>query len=161
MHIILRMTTTLSSRREAVIASFINLQKLWYLPALSSHCPHHKHLEWLKLMQIHLWCICLTNHKLKTSCPMKYEYPNLMLLDLESQASSCHCKYTRIIENRQWGISVPDDMEQAHIQMTGQTDNEHLDISFIYHWYSFLLWDASSNVHYGHAINFHHELCMA
>jgi hypothetical protein len=26
-----------------------------------------------------------------------------MLLELESQASSCHCKYTRIIENRQWG----------------------------------------------------------
>jgi hypothetical protein len=28
-----------------VIASFINLQKLWYLPALSSHCPHHRHLR--------------------------------------------------------------------------------------------------------------------
>jgi hypothetical protein len=82
--------------------------------------------------------ICLTNHKLKTSCPVKYEYPNLMLLDLGSQASSCHCKYTRIIENRQRGTSLPDDMEQAHIKMTGQTDNEHLDISFIYHWYSFL-----------------------
>jgi hypothetical protein len=26
--------------------------------------------------------ICLTNHKLKTSCPVKYEYSNLMLLDL-------------------------------------------------------------------------------
>jgi hypothetical protein len=25
-----------------------------YLPALSSHCPHHKHLEWLKLMRIPL-----------------------------------------------------------------------------------------------------------
>jgi hypothetical protein len=149
------------SRREAVIANFINLQKLWYLLALSSHCPHHKHLEWLKLMRIHLWCICLPNHKLKTSCPMKYEYPNLMLLYLVSQVSSCYCKYTRIIENRQWGTSVPDDMEQAHLKMTGQTDNEHLGISFIYHWYSFLLWDASSNVHYGHAVNFYHELCMA
>jgi hypothetical protein len=38
-----------------------------------------------------------------------------------------------IIENRQWGTSVPDDMEQAHIKMTGQADNEHLDISFICH----------------------------
>jgi hypothetical protein len=92
---------------------------------------------------------------------MKYEYPNLMLLDLESQASSCHCKYTRIIENHQRGTSVPDDMEQAHIKMTGQTDNEYLGISFIYHWYSFLFRDASSNVHYGHTVNFHHELCMA
>jgi hypothetical protein len=70
---------------------------------------------------------------------LQYEYPNLMLLDLESQASSYYCKYTCIIENRQQGTSVPDDMEQAHIKMTGQTDNEHLNISFIYHWYSFLL----------------------
>jgi hypothetical protein len=61
-----------------------------------------------------------------------------MLLYLESQASSCHCKYTRIIENRQRGTSVPDDMEQAHVKMTGQADNEHLDIPFIYHLYSFL-----------------------
>jgi hypothetical protein len=61
-----------------------------------------------------------------------------MLLDLESQASSCYCKYMCIIENSQRGTSMPDDMEQAHIKMTGQTDNEHLDISFIYHWYSFL-----------------------
>jgi hypothetical protein len=68
----------------------------------------------------------------------EYEYPNLMLLDLESQASSCHCKYMCIIENRQRGTSVPDDMEQAHIKMTGQADNGHLDISFIYHLYSFL-----------------------
>jgi hypothetical protein len=45
--------------------------------------------------------------------------------------------------------------------MTGQADNEHLDISFIYHLYDFLFWDASSNVHYGHAANFHHELRMA
>jgi hypothetical protein len=81
--------------------------------------------------------ICLTNHKLKTSCPVKYEYPNLMLLDLGSQASSCYCKYTRIIENCQRGTSLPDDMEQAHIKMTGQIDNEHLGISFIYHWYNF------------------------
>jgi hypothetical protein len=90
-----------------------------------------------------------------------YEYPNLMLLYLESQASSCDYKYTRIIENCQRGTSVPDDMEQAHIKMTGQADNEHLNISFIYHLYSFLFSDASSNVHYGHATNFHHELCMA
>jgi hypothetical protein len=120
-----------------VIASFINLQKLWYLPALSSHCPYHKNLEWLKLMRVHLCCICLINHKLKTSCPVKYEYPNLMLLDLESQASSCHCKYMCIIENRQRGTSMPDNMEQDHIKMTGQIDNKHLNISFIYHWYTF------------------------
>jgi hypothetical protein len=82
--------------------------------------------------------ICLTNHKLKTSCPVKYDYLNLMLLDLGSQASSYRCKYTRIIENLQRGTSLPDDIEQAHIKMTGQTDNKHLGISFIYHWYSFL-----------------------
>jgi hypothetical protein len=66
-----------------------------------------------------------------------------------------------MIENRQQGTFMPDDMEQAHIKMIEQIDNEHLDISFIYHWYNFLLQDASSNVHYGHAVNFHHELCMA
>jgi hypothetical protein len=44
----------------------------------------------------------------------------------------------RIIENRQRGTSLPDDMEQAHVKMTGQTNNEYLGISFIYHWYSFL-----------------------
>jgi hypothetical protein len=70
------------SRRVAVIASFINLQKLLYLLALSSHCPHYKHLEWLKLIRVQLWSIWLTNHKLKTSCPVKYKYPNLMLLCL-------------------------------------------------------------------------------
>jgi hypothetical protein len=37
------------------------------------------------------------------------------------------------------GYLLPDDIEQAHIKMARQTDNEHLDISFIYHWYSFLL----------------------
>jgi hypothetical protein len=31
------------------------------------------------------------------------------------------------------GYLLPDDMEQAHIKMTRQIDNEHLDISFIYH----------------------------
>jgi hypothetical protein len=69
-HIILRIETMLSytvhkgrrwrlnikvnrgpSQREAEIASFINLEKLWYLLALSSHCPHHRHLEWLKLCE--------------------------------------------------------------------------------------------------------------
>jgi hypothetical protein len=44
----------------------------------------------------------------------------------------------RIIENRQRGTSMPDDMEQGHIKMIGQADNEHLDISFIYHLFSFL-----------------------
>jgi hypothetical protein len=43
-----------------------------------------------------------------------------------------------IIENRQWGTSMPDDMEQAYIKMTGQADNELLDIFFIYHLYSSL-----------------------
>jgi hypothetical protein len=29
------------------------------------------------------------------------------------------------------GYLLPDDMEQVHIKMTRQTDNEHLDIFFI------------------------------
>jgi hypothetical protein len=32
------------------------------------------------------------------------------------------------------GYLLPDNMEASHIKVTGQTDNEHLDISFIYHW---------------------------
>jgi hypothetical protein len=35
------------------------------------------------------------------------------------------------------GYLLPDDMEQAHIKITRQTDNEYLGISFIYHGYSF------------------------
>jgi hypothetical protein len=136
------------SRREVVIASFINLQKLWYLLALSSHWPHHRHLEWLRLMQVQLWSICLTNNKLKISCPVKYEYPNLMLLDLGPKQVlvivSIH-----VSSRMPTGYLLPDDIEQAHIKMTRQIDNEHLHISFIYHWYSFLLWDALSNVPMG------------
>jgi hypothetical protein len=55
-----------------------------------------------------------------------------MLLNLESQASSCHCKYTRIIENHQRGTSNPNDMEQAHIKMIGkQTMNTLASLLFI------------------------------
>jgi hypothetical protein len=140
---------------------FYNLQKLWYLPALSSHCPHHKHLEWLKLMREQLWCMCLTNHKLKTSCSVNTSTQTSCYFTLSPKQGSCHCKYMHIIENCQWGTSMPDDMEQAHTKMTGQTDNEQLDISFICHLFSFLLWDASSYVHHGYDANFHHELCMA
>jgi hypothetical protein len=143
-----------------MIASSINLQKLWYLLALSSHYPHHRHLEWLRLMRVQLWSICLTNHKLKVSCPMKYEYSNLMLLDLGPKQVLVIVRI-HVSSRTPTGYLLSDDMEQAHIKMTRQTDNEHLGISFIYHWYSFLLWDALLNVHYGHAVNFHHEWCMA
>jgi hypothetical protein len=91
----------------------------------------------------------------------EYEYPNLMPLNLEPQAMLLSLLVYMYHRNRQWGTSVPDDMEQAHVKMIGQTDNEHLDISFICHLFSFLLWDASSNVHHGYAANFHHKLCMA
>jgi hypothetical protein len=57
---------------------------------------------------------------------------------LRSQASSYHCKH-HVSSRTPTGYLLPDDMEQAHIKMTRQTDNEHLSISFIYHWYSFLL----------------------
>jgi hypothetical protein len=61
---------------------------------------------------------------------MKYEYPNLMLLDLESQASSYHCKYTRIIENSQQGTSVPDDMEPTSKWQDKQTMNTSASLLF-------------------------------
>jgi hypothetical protein len=75
---------------------------------------------------------------LKISCPVKYEYPNLMLLDLGPKQVlviiSIH-----VSSRMPTGYLLPDDMEQTHIKMIRQTDNEHLGISFIYHWYSFLL----------------------
>jgi hypothetical protein len=68
---------------------------------------------------------------------MKYEYPNLMLLDLGPKQVlvivSIHVSLRMPTE-----YLLPDDMEQAHVKMTIQIDNEHLNISFIYHWYSFL-----------------------
>jgi hypothetical protein len=67
-----------------------------------------------------------------------YEYPNLMLLDLGPKQVlvivSIH-----VSSRTPTGHLLPDDMEQAHIKMTRQIDNGHLDISFIYHGYSFLL----------------------
>jgi hypothetical protein len=75
---------------------------------------------------------------LKMSCLVKYEYPNLMLLYLGPKQVlvivSIHVSSKTPTE-----YLLPDDMEQAHIKMTRQTDNEHLVISFIFHWYSFLL----------------------
>jgi hypothetical protein len=117
---------------------FYKPPKIRYLLAMSSHCPHHRHLEWLRLIRVQLRSICLTNHKLKISCPVKYECPNLMLLDLGPKQVlvivSIH-----VSSRTPMGYLLPDDMEQAHIKMTRQIDNEHLDISFIYHWYNFLL----------------------
>jgi hypothetical protein len=68
---------------------------------------------------------------------VKYEYPNLMLLDLGPKQVvvivSIH-----VSSRTPMGYLLLDYMEQAHIKMTRQTDNEHLGISFIYHGYSFL-----------------------
>jgi hypothetical protein len=39
-------------------------------------------LNFKNLGMLQFMSIRLTKYKLKTSCPVKYEYPNLMLLDL-------------------------------------------------------------------------------
>ena len=59
------------------------------------------------------------------------------------------------------GVPLAPWHEQAHVKTTRQTDNEQSQHSFIYYGYSFLLWGASLNEHYGYAVNFHHEWCMA
>jgi hypothetical protein len=48
-------------------------------------------------------------------------------------------------KGRRWRLNIKvkerpfaEGSSDAQIKMTGQTDNEYLDISFIYHWYSFL-----------------------
>jgi hypothetical protein len=69
---------------------------------------------------------------------MKYEYPNLMLLDLGPKQVLVIISINVSLK-MPTGYLLPDDMEQAHMKMTRQTDNEHPDISLIYYWYSFLL----------------------
>jgi hypothetical protein len=69
---------------------------------------------------------------------MKYEYPNLMLLDLGPKQVLVILRI-HVSSRMPTGYLLPDDMEQTQIKRTRQTYNEHLGISFIYHWYSFLL----------------------
>src|SRR3954464_10748356 len=89
--------------KEAWITSFKkSFQKLWYLLAFSPHCPYHKHLEVVKVQVNKLWSICLTKYKLAISCPLNTR-ATPHATKLQSLVSYCHCKYTRIIENRQQG----------------------------------------------------------
>jgi hypothetical protein len=74
---------------------FYKPSKIMVLTSFELSLPP-SYASWVVKVASRIMSICLTNHKLKTSCPVKYEYPNLMLLDLGSQARSCHCKYTRI-----------------------------------------------------------------
>jgi hypothetical protein len=64
---------------------------------------------------------------------LEYEYLNRLLLDLGPKQVlvivSIH-----VPSRTPMGYLLPDDMEASRIKMTRQTDNEHLDISFIYHW---------------------------
>ena len=47
------------------------------------------------------------------------------------------------------GYLLSQDMEQAHVKMTRQTNKmNNLHTLFIYYWYSFLLWGASLKVHH-------------
>ena len=71
-----------------------------------------KHLEWLRLMWVQLWSICLTNHKFKTSCPMKYEYPNLMLLCLGPKQVLVIVSI-RVSLRMPMGYLLPDDKETS------------------------------------------------
>ena len=58
---------------------------------------------------------------------------------LWSQVSSFHCKYMRIIENRQRGTPYTYYRSYPITKMTRQADNEHLSDLFIYFVHSFLL----------------------
>ena len=109
-----------------------------YSLALSSHCPYHKHLEVVKVKVNKLWSICLTKYKLAISSPLNTR-PHLMHTQLWIQASSCHCKYLHIIENRQRGTPCTWYRSFPITKMTRQADNEHLNDLFIYYMHSFLL----------------------
>jgi hypothetical protein len=129
---------------------------LWYSLALSSHCPYHKHLEWLRLMWMQIWVICLTNHKLKSHV-LWIRVPKPHATRLRSQISSCHCKHTCIIENAK---VVPPARWYGSFTISKWQDKQTMNtlISLLFTiGYHFLLWDASSNVHYGYAVNFHRK----
>jgi hypothetical protein len=69
--------------------------------------------------------------------PLENECLHQMLLNSEYKVNSFHCKYNSIIENLNRGTSFPMIKELSHTKMIRQTDNEHLDISFITIGYSF------------------------
>ena len=58
---------------------------------------------------------------------------------LRAHASSCHCKYLHIIENRQRGTPCTWYRSFPITKMTRQADNEHLSDLFIYYVHRFLL----------------------
>jgi hypothetical protein len=64
---------------------------------------------------------------------LEYEYLNRMLLDLGPKQVlvivSIH-----VSSRTPTGYLLPDDMEAFPYQNDKTIDNEHLDISFIYHW---------------------------
>jgi hypothetical protein len=112
-----------------------------YLLALSSHCPYHWHLEWLRLMWEQVWVICLKTISLKSHVPW-IRVPKPHATRLRSQASSYHCKHTCIIENAngvppaRWYGSFPISKWQDK-----QTMNTSTYLLFTIG-YSFSFWDA-------------------
>src|SRR3954471_23846274 len=124
---------------EAGISSFKKgFQKLWYLLALSPHCPYHKHLKVIKVKVNKLWSICLTKYKLAILCPLNTRAaPHAT--QLWSPIGSCHSKYMCIIENRQRGTPCTWYRSYPITKMTRQSDNEHLSDLFTYYLHRFLL----------------------
>jgi hypothetical protein len=63
----------------------------------------------------------------------EYEYLNRMLLDLGSKQVLVIVS-THVSSTTPTGYLLPDDMAAFPYQNDKTTDNEYLDISFIYHW---------------------------
>src|SRR3954468_17417683 len=125
--------------KEAGNSSFKkSFQKLWYLLAFSPHFPNHKHLEVIKVKVNKLWSICLTKYKLAISSPLNTRATHHGT-QLQPPVSSCHFKYMRIIDNRQWGTPCTWYGSYPITKMTRQADNEHLSDLFIYYLQRFLL----------------------
>ena len=102
-----------------------------------------------------VWVECLM--------PREYEYLHHGVTQLGPQSKFKLKSLQVIIASLRVAPGVPlvPGHEQAHVQTTRQTYNEQSQHSFIYYGYSFLVWGASLNEHYGYAVNFHHEWCMA
>jgi hypothetical protein len=142
------------SQMEVVITSFIKLPKIMVLISFELWLPLSL-ASWVVKVNVRTNSYMLD----KSHVPWIW-VPKPHATRLRSQISSCHCKHTCIIKNAngvppaRWYGSFP--ISKWQDKQTMNTSTSHLFTIG----YSFLFWDASSNVHYGYAINFYHEWCM-
>src|SRR6266480_2621068 len=129
------MVTQHKSKRQVLrgrkwsISSYI-FQKLWYLLALSSHCPYHLHLEVIRVNVRAKLKLYTHNQVVQMPHAPKTRVLTPHATQLRSITSSCHCKCMWITENRKRGTPRPE-VWFAHTKTARQTDSGHLSISLL------------------------------